>query len=406
MVVSDLKRTGYKFRFYEYFIVMSTIINTRTIYSHSELNDDYIVSLISLILLFVGVLFSILQKRIVFDKDKIKVFLVLPIYILIYLIIRPTSLVENCFYFLNAYLIFIYAICQKEGSYRLLVLYRNVITVVAFFSIIFWLFFTKLEIIKTYDLIWLNWSKSYVKNYYYIYFNTQYMRNTSIFTEAPMASLNFSVALIISLFLMRQSKTITIRNVILSIAILSTTSATGYILLVLAYGLKLFIYKPNKHALCILKNVFFLIALIFGFAVVIYVLKDKLSSPSGVYRFNDILQGLQIWKENIVFGLGSGELIDKLNPGTSNSPIRLLAENGIYIFWLYFICFEKYILFNKKNKSKLAFIILFLYLFTISSMQFTGLMMLLLAYFWTDCIKEREVTKNVESITNNCYSNI
>lgn len=272
--------------------------------------------------------------------------------------------------------------------------YEQIMIVIACISLFFWMFGSCLEIFQPTGHIWSTWSTSkdtYVASYYGLYFETQdwqsvfsllKYRNTAIFTEAPMASLNFSVALLIDLFIREKKST---RNLmILTAAIISTFSTTGYIVMILAYFAKLFFKEEKKTSRWIIKHFVVVIALIIGVGFIQSLIDQKLGTASGSIRLDDFSAGFKAWSDHPMLGngYGNGEAIThyisgfrRNNTGYSNSPMYILALGGIYLFFPFLFTALKAIFRIIKNKdwNSLSFYSLFIVLFTITLIPFNGL---------------------------------
>ena len=282
----------------------------------------------------------------------------------------------------------------NEKTIPFWICYENIMIVVACISLFFWMFGSCLEFIQPTGHIWSTWSTAkdtYVASYFGIYFETQSwesllsimkFRNTAIFTEAPMASLHFSIALLIELFMRKKNRT---RNlIILTIAITSTFSTTGYIVVILAYFAKVFFKEEKKSYRWIIKNLIVMIALIVGVCVIQYLIDQKLGSASGSIRLDDFSAGFKAWVDHPLLGngYGNGNAIlhyisgfRRNNTGFSNSPMYILALGGLYLFilFLFFAIKGLYRMISNKDWNSLSFYALFIALFTITLIPFNGL---------------------------------
>lgn len=292
---------------------------------------------------------------------------------------------------------------RKEGKKSLFnseeanpfwICYENIMIVVACVSLFFWMFGSCLGYIQPTGHIWSTWSTAkdtYVASYFDLYFETQSwesvvsimkFRNTAIFTEAPMASLHFSIALLVELFIREKNRS---RNlIILTIAIISTFSTTGYIIIILAYFAKLFFKKEKKSYRWIIKNLIVMIGLIVGVCLIQFLIDQKLDSASGSIRLDDFSAGFKAWTDHPLLGngYGNGNAIlhyisgfRRNNTGFSNSPMYILALGGLYLFILFSLAAIKGIcrMISSKDWNSLSFYALFLALFTITLIPFNGL---------------------------------
>ena len=304
--------------------------------------------------------------------------------------------------------------------------YEDIIVAIACISLFFWIFGSCLGYIQPTGHVWSTWSTSkdtYVASYYGLYFETQEWkslfsllkyRNTAIFTEAPMASLNFSVALLIDLFIRNKKNT---RNlIILTVAIISTFSTTGYIVIILAYFAKLFFKKEQKTYRWIVKHLVVVITLIIGVGVIQSLINQKLGSISGSIRLDDFNAGFKAWTDHPMLGngYGNGDAIThyisnfrRNNTGYSNSPMFILALGGIYLFFPFLFAAVKGIskMIKTKDWNSLSFYSLFLVLFTITLIPFNGLTYIVFCMMGNYARQQRTLTK-YENQNMTCVSNL
>lgn len=202
-----------------------------------------------------------------------------------------------------------------------------------------------------------------------------------------MASLHFSIAYLIEFFIKDKSK---IRNlIILTIAIVSTFSTTGYVIVILALFAKLFLKKENKTFCWIIKNSIVLIVLIGAVCAIQYLITQRLGTFSGSVRLDDFRAGFMAWMNHPLMGNGYGNYdaikhymssFRSHNTGFSNSPMYVLALGGVYLFVLYLIMIIKglYKMIICKDWNSMSFYVLLLTLFTITLIPFNGLTYIML----------------------------
>lgn len=373
-------KTKNSYNFFEYLIAVAIILGTRSIFLHSDLNSGNKLTILFLFILAIGILgctcISGINVKLISNN---RYFIVFPFFVIVYLFIRPVSLFEDFYYSISCLLIFFFYINSNQNNYSILFKYKNIVFIIAVTSVIMWALAFKFNVIQPTSSFYSDWNKNYVKSYYFIFYATQAQRNTAIFTEAPMSSLHFSMALLIELFL--NHKKHLWKAVVLAFAIYTTGATTGYLLVILLAFSLFLVYRPKKRLIKELKIIFIFLAAIVVTIMAVYLIKLKLSTSSGSRRLEDLINCFNAWGTSPIFGIGGGDVADDLLSGSSNSIGRLLAERGLWIGSLYLFCFGRFIYTNWTDKSKIIFFILFLYLFMITVMQYTHLMFVLLAFF-------------------------
>lgn len=292
-----------------------------------------------------------------------------------------------------------------SNDYRIsaiLVKYKNLMVIIAIVSLFYWIFGTILHILHangSFQTIWTGTGlPSTIPSYDGIYFETQSLttsygilqRNSAIFTEGPMAALNFGIALLIENFQQNESKRHKFSFFILCISIISTLSTTGYILLAIVFCYDVYFYdKFYKY-----RN-FLLVGIIAGFLIVIvFLLKEKFNVDVGSssVRLDDYVVGVEAWKQHPFLGNGveNNDYLKQFmgiwrwsNTGFSNSITKVLSDGGIYLFIGYMFCFIKGIVdsIKTKNKEKLLIVLIVLFLFITTAFPYTYLLFFLLVWF-------------------------
>lgn len=376
----------------EYLMVISLILHCRTMWSYiPEIRDIF--SFLSVFLLIMGVLGCVLFGRIRNSKGKLSNW---TIYILIYTMYFLIYYIGTMYNFPGvarmlicclALLTYIYLFMGREYPLNLLIKLKNMLYVIAIVSIFLWIVGSQLSVIKPLNMVYSDWSNKFVNNYLYFYFEPQtifslfgnniLVRNSAIFTEAPMCSLAFCTGLLIELYLCKNKSWKHLAA--FSVGILSTFSGAGYIIMILAYYTYFLTIRKKGRTFVIIKIILGLLSFMIIFAIN-FLLVNKLNSISGSIRLDDFIAGLKAWKMNIIFGNGLYNL-DAIqyymsswrsyNRGFSNSLMQILSDGGIYLSIFYGVCTINGIKSTIKNKDVYAFlfIILFLimFIFTISS---------------------------------------
>lgn len=278
--------------------------------------------------------------------------------------------------------------------------YENIIVIIAIISIVFWIFGSVLKIIPISGYAMFNWTDSgldkQINNYWGLYYETQWTflqgygmltRNTAIFTEAPMCSLHFSFALLIEAFL--KEKLNFKKYVFFILAILTTFSTTGYLIVAITVFSRMIYIKNKVRMVQYLKILGIPLSLISGLIASIILIQLKLDSGSGILRLDDFVAGYKAWMENPLFGSGFGNydvLIRHMSfwrqskTGFSNSIMQVLAYGGIYFGIVYMIPFVVgiYNAIHWKQYRHCVFIggILFMFVFTIIPFKFLTIFLL------------------------------
>lgn len=336
------------------------------------------------------------------------------LYFFVYFIFRPIGLTQNIK--LLIIVIILIWVMQVKGKNLPLILeaYANIMVFIAVLSVIMWILCSLIKVIPPTGTIPFNWTAvngvhSFIPTYGHIYFETQdinlpfignIIRNTAVFTEAPMASLNFCIAFLLKLNenSYKKDSGISKSQIWLVIAILSTFSTTGYILLILIFFIKWL--KVDKKYF-IYKLIFVIPVLIVAVLVINLLIGQRTvyGTMSTNLRFDDYRVGMITFLQHPFLGAGLGNsdaLVQNMGnwriymTGFSNSITEVLAQGGIYVSLIYAYSFIKGIYYSFKYKALNGFILVFgtLYLFctTIFSYQYILISLLILfidfkAYF-------------------------
>ncbi len=231
-----------------FLIALSLILNCGSIWSTVGNFSIFLFSIliIGIILCF----FSIKPNDIYFSKQNIFFISFFSIYLLIY-ILQPQNILNLKYgieYFISFFSLLFYVIIfeRKENTLLSIKYYINIMAIIGCISLLFWTFGSFFKVISPTGSIISYWSTENgtpCPSYYGIYFETQSLnniiRNTAIFTEAPMASLNFVIAFLFQDLFNKGDRSHNIKEIILILCILSTISTTGYIALILIFVLKM-----------------------------------------------------------------------------------------------------------------------------------------------------------------------
>lgn len=402
MVIKINKRRSL-FHFFEYILSAAIILNCRTMWlSIPDIRSNFEL-LIDIAIIVSCFMCGILQSQ--KGRRRINAFLVSVIvlmHMIAFLVFNSRNAIMFCYLAIcDAALVFYCYISFKGQPFPSL--FEKIIKIVTFLAAIsslIWLFGSVLNIIHITGYVTSTWTGSggtvSVPTYCWIQFEPQVnslfgvslIRNSSIFTEAPMASFVFSIAFLLELFINPNANIK--RLLILAVAIITTMSTTGYIILILALTAKYVMGKSQLSFLQVLRIIIIPIVLIVGIYVVLDLFLAKMSERSGSIRLDDFVIGFDAWRENVIFGAGYlNETVLKSrmqswrsgNTGYSNSVFYLLSQVGIYLGWPFFIFPIRYIIIKFRTKDWKAFVFSFLVYFamiiTIVSYQYMTFVILL-----------------------------
>lgn len=270
----------------------------------------------------------------------------------------------------------------------------NVMILESFVSVFFFVFASVLGIIQPTGSVFVNWgSLGQVASYYNIYFTGQFMRNCGIFAEAPMHNYVLSVMLLFEAFINKNHKRWKI--IVLMIAIATTTSTTGQLVLVSCIIFMLY----NKWNMLRKGQKFLFSAILLFVCVVSYhfvdnVLNEKKETDSYSIRSEYLSTSFNTFLANPIFGTGYNSNTD----GNSNSIATLLADGGLHLFILYFVplVWLPFINFMKtKDRKRIFATMVFLGVFSITIVLYNALTLLIMAVPLSKLIQKQYRTYRV-----------
>lgn len=255
--------------------------------------------------------------------------------------------------------------------------FSNAVCLLAVVSLVMWLLCSVLRILpftNSFLSVWAVFEDSSIQyrvfpSFLNIYFETQtvqvgsleLIRNTAIFSEAPMYSFILCLAMLAELFA-QSTKPSGFRIAVYVISIISSISTSGIVFIVI-----IFIYYINvaykradrRQKVAILFCI--VCSIIFGSVLIVFFVFTKLKSESGVIRFDDISACIKAWSNNVLFGNGVNSdqaIISYLSAdrayltGISSTLFRMLAQGGILLS-LYPICLVmRYVAYGIKRNTK------------------------------------------------------
>lgn len=383
----------------EYFVIILLILNCNTVISTLDPYKD-LIRIALVICLFLLVIVCMLSN--VIQRNKIlKAFIFLVVYyIFIFFFMYKNSIsgtfdfiFNYCFVFPLFYFLFS---TSKNIAIEMLKKFSKIMILLAIMSLFFYLFGTIGNIIKPNNSILLKWGNpKLIYSYFNFHYNIQktdifelsFWRNTGIFAEAPMFSLNLVIALTFELFINKKN----IKDVfILLIAIFTSFSITGIVLSLGLICVYIFLSKEKIKIKKFLKIMLLPIIVLSVTGISYKILVAKQQTSSYLTRMDDYKASYLAWKDSPIYGNGyrNDLSIQKYmsnfrhnNLGLSNSLMVLLAQCGIYLFIFYFMPILKLIKISVKNKNLnlLAFGAIIIVLFVTTIFLYKALMMFLLA---------------------------
>lgn len=293
-----------------------------------------------------------------------------------------------------------------------LVCYKNLMMVIAITSLFFWVFGSLLHIISASGVAKLTWNAGqnayqFVPSYYGVYFETQsydIVRNTLVFTEAPMASANLSFAFLIAI--VEQSdikKLITKQQLLFTITIISTLSTTGITVVIFTLLLKYVLANNGGSFARSFMILIVPIISILAIYVVYHLISQKAGTSSGSVRLDDYTVGFNAWKAAPIFGTGF-ENTDYIrsfmapwrsNVGLGNSVSEILPNGGVYLFigYLYAIIKGIYLSKVQRNNHLMILLIMLAYILAVTIIPYSYIVLLLLVWGCRTTVQNQNLSK-------------
>ena len=394
----------------EYLIAILLVIGANSIYSHLDSINIH-VNIVTILLLiayvFNKVIIKYKVKSTINNIKKIfrKYFLFFGIYFVLMIIFFILNHALNV-NFISVYLVMLplFILIYGESKKSIITIMKNIVIIVAIVSVVSLLLYLLIDVfhlLKYSNEVKIAWGGTKkVESFYYLYFKTQnfyisnhtLIRNTSIYTEAPMFSLILTLSICFNELFLKTNK---FARYIFIVAMISTFSTTGYIAVTLIYMLLiLFKSKINKRLLFFILTIPLILCFMLFFS--------RLKTSSGSTRIDDYLASYKTWvNSNIIYGAGYGNedaIFENVsdfrrhNMGLSNSFMVVLAEGGIYLLLLYLIPFIytsiKFI--KEKNWNYVVFNIIMLFLFFLAIFFYTNIMMSIVSCGYVAIIEDKK----------------
>lgn len=395
------------YNFFEYLLALTVILNCRSMWQHISGTRTWFNRFLFM-LLAVSVFGCVIFKQKLSSVKITKAFLLcigISAYFGLYIFLSRYMMQINLRNLGAVILLVIYfTLCVENDKIpELFIKYRNIIVVIALVSFILWLAGPIMNIIRPTGYVWYNWTSvihdKKVPHYFRIFFTTQtanflgqfrVIRNTAIFTEAPMCSLHFSLSLLISFFL--DSKFNKKMIAILIVGIISTVSSTGYIIIVFSIIARFIINENKNNILKIFKIMVAPVMLIAGGYIAYTLIMHKLTGRgSGDIRFDDFSAGFKAWMDKPIMGWGLGNSIGIINhmsgwrmfnTGFSNSIMQILAQGGLYVGGVYVFLWINGLIkkFRSSNKGEIIILGFMFFLFCVTVITYNYIIFVILIY--------------------------
>ncbi len=411
----------YIYNVLEYLFAFILILDFRSFWSRSENYRLLTGNKIAVFLVLVGILimlYSGRSSRYRLNKTLILVFAV-SLYLVFFMFVSNSNMATTIRFIMYIIILFLYqCFCHQNDKYGLLIKINDIVLVIAVVSLFFWVLGSILQVIKPTGIAITDWTgmegvKRSVNSYYSIYFEPhdfsingiKLVKNSAIFTEGPMASFIFTTALLCEMFLKKETSRF--RVIVFSIAILSTVSTTGYVIVIASFVIK-YLLTNKKGFWQVLRIIAFPSMLIIGIFVVQMILERKIATISGSIRMDDFKAGYRAWLDSPIWGNGIGNTMSyqkymskfrNYNLGFSNSIMNILALGGIMLFMPYMLGMIEIVkkALRKKDLYLLAFFVLFFIMFMMTLAPFQAL----IVYIYVVALDVINDNKNNQIIMRN-----
>lgn len=397
----------------EFFLCTMIILSFRTVWMYTE---SQTISRLITIGVFLSI-FLLIMGYIVFFKTSVRVN-DLSIFLLIVFSVLTTMTISEiggnglmpirhlAYFSLLITLFLSYRLKRLNSIVRKFVL---VSCILAASSLFFWIL--AILGVPTNSTLLISWSSQFyapIKGFLGIFYFSQdftsflglYLpRNTAIFTEAPMCSFVFCLALLFDTFIVPKQKKSYLepKQFLLMAAIISTTSTTGIMIVVLTIAAVLF-KNVKINALVVILGLIIVIAVLF-ILWQLFLVKTTENSDSVNLRFDDIQAGTKAWLLHPIFGNGLEQtmvylpfiqgtrVLDNGNTGFSSGLFQILMTGGLFYFSVIFLI--PLMRMFRMNRNYLFLALLFLVMLLNTVIYDTYLMFFLSALFYALTLQDK-----------------
>lgn len=425
----------------DYILAIMIIMNCNTVFERS-INVNFHIQELGCIFVYVsiimlGALFG-LNRSTIFKWLKIMIWYI-PL-VGIYFVFRnkimmKTTYIHLFFLFFPGILLYVYLESKKNLRMNLYKSIADIMFVVGGISSVVWFLSNIIGVLHPSGKMIVNWGGERIyESFWGIHYQIAWQsikifgltgyRNISFFCEAPSLSLMLTFALIYELYFREEQKSAIkirfknilgkyektlekqecfrlIRVIVLVLSNVTTFSATGYILMIVAFILK-YVRTDKINRRNIIKKLAFPIIIIIAGSLIYVVWNQKADSPQWLTRFDDYIVGISAWKSNKILGVGFGN-VDALipymstfrssNTGISSGLFAVLAQGGIILALVYLFPLIGGIVCTgvQKKKNMCAFLMLATIEFIVTYFSYTFLMLLILAYGYLAIDSEQQL---------------
>ncbi len=379
----------------QYLLVFFVILDSRSVFAH--IYDSNLGKFLSVFIILDLLAIFIINFNKKLKKNTILFLLAYFIYISIFFLlgVQDSRLSFLSSFFVIFPLMFLmFSVFDKEQIQNLLKAYINVMFVIAFVSLVFYIGGSLLKLVEPNVSLNIDWGGlQSIYGYHYLHFDSQttvifdqvLLRNSSIFVEGPMFALHLILAMGFALFYKKNM--FNKYTIVFGLSIISSLSLTGMLISLFLILYRFLFYNKNK-------NIRFLKIMVIFFVLIIglFLFYDKAETRSYNIRGDDFRAGYLAWKEHKIMGNGfmNNELavsfmsdFRSYNTGLSSSLVIVLVQGGIYLALFYLfpfvIGFLKYLLHGKNLYLLELFLVQFSLIF-MNAYQYTSIMMVLLAF--------------------------
>lgn len=358
----------------KFIMVMATfiIISSNCVWQAQELLGKYIKYVFCAFVILI--LFKTLPKIIKSLNTLLVFFLFMMSYLTIGVLIHPENATDfRGTYFIYFSILFFIAYFAHVKRISMLESFSNVIYIYSILCICLYTLFIVLKLVNPSGV-----RVPFVNNVQYqSYFDIQYLsqvtqlggirfpRNGGIFVEPGAYSIYLVFALVMELFFKNSIRKVPV--IILLLNIMTTISTTGIILSTILLYIKIITTSTKSAFVNFIRRFITPVLTVLCLVTIYHIFENKISTNGqGSYRVrkDDFFIGLQLFKQKILTGWGYGNrdiLIQVQSSqirggdmgGISNSFLRMLYQQGLYILPFYIIpmiSLFKNIYYYQKNK--------------------------------------------------------
>lgn len=309
---------------------------------------------------------------------------------------------------------FLYFSTKKTGEEksRFFLYLSDIIVVFSAVSLVLYLFGTLLSVISQTSSVRVWWAEEerVISHYFHLLYEAQdielfgfkFMRNCSIFPEAPAFAAFIAVSFAAELFIRKKISLYRISVLVLSAV--TSFSAKAVLLVCAALLLKFLLWDKKGAKFYLIKGT--AVAISLGFAV--FVLVEKAKSHSFFIRLDDFSACLEAFKSSVLFGVGycndsavitHFEYAYRANDGLSMGLAVLLAQGGLWLFLFYVVSAVRAVLTSCRAERKgiLCFALIFFGMLFITNAPFSMLTVFTISYF-ANCGDEGSDKRNLEGV--------